>query len=88
MFMKLWAYLTNQKIVYLQDFNGTITKTFAKQITKRGDYYAKRWWPFNIHNCVLLNGGKVFKITQSEYVYYWSFDKSKLPSPKPPNLSE
>lgn len=63
---KLWAFLTGQKIVYLKDSDGDVTKTLAKN-TPYG-YVAKRYWPFNIRNVILLDGGKV---EGGSYVKEW-----------------
>ena len=63
---KIWALLTGQKIVYLKDHDGTITKTVAKE-TPFG-LVAKRMWPFNIRNVLLLPGGKV---ENGVYVIEW-----------------
>ena len=63
---KLWAFLTRQKVVYLKDFDGTVTKTVAKK-TPFG-YVAKRWWPFNIHNVLLLDD---WTVENGSYVVSW-----------------
>lgn len=62
----LWAMLTRQKVVYLKDHDGEITKTFAKK-TPFG-YVAKRYWPFNIRNVLLLPNGQV---ENGCYVHGW-----------------
>ena len=48
MFYNIWAFITRQEVVYLLDFDGEVTKTFAKQ-TPFG-LSAKRFWPLNIWN--------------------------------------
>lgn len=64
---ELWALITRQKVVYLKDIDGEITKTVAKK-TPFG-YVAKRWWPFNIRNVLLLPNGEVEK---GSYVTSWA----------------
>lgn len=63
---ELWAVLTRQKVVFLIDHDGEITKTVAKK-TPFG-YVAKRHWPFNIRNVLLLPDGKV---ENGVYVHEW-----------------
>jgi hypothetical protein len=55
--IELWAIITRQKVVYLKDHDGEVTKTVAKK-TPFG-YVAKRQWPFNIRNVLLLPDGSV-----------------------------
>ena len=55
--IELWAFMTRQKVVYLKDFDGEVTKTVAKK-TPFG-YVAKRHWPFNVRNVLLLEDGTV-----------------------------
>lgn len=66
MFFRIWAILTRQKLVYLKDHDWTITLTVAKK-TPFG-YVAKRQWPTNIRNVLLLNGGDV---KNGVYVSEW-----------------
>ena len=66
MFFKLWSLLTFQKVVYLLDFDGEVTKTVAKK-TPFG-YVAKRWWPFTHAVCLLKDDGTVFG---KSYVTHW-----------------
>lgn len=66
MFFKLWSLLTFQKVVYLLDFDGEVTKTVAKK-TPFG-YVAKRWWPFPHGVCLLKDDGTVFG---GSYVTHW-----------------
>lgn len=66
---RLWAFLTGQKIVWLKDVDGELTKTFAKK-TPFG-YKAKRWWPFNIRAVLLNPDGTV---SHGAYVREWKFD--------------
>jgi len=54
---ELWAFITRQRVVYLKDFDGEVTKTVAKK-TPFG-YVAKRHWPFNIKNVLLLDDGTI-----------------------------
>ena len=70
MLYEIWAFITGQEIVWLKDYDGELTKTFAKK-TPFG-YVAKRWWPFNIRNVVCLPDGST---TGVPYVHYWKFDK-------------
>ena len=63
---ELWAALTRQKVVYLKDHDGEITKTVAKK-TPFG-YVAKRMWPFNTRNVLLLPDGSV---ENGGYVHEW-----------------
>jgi len=63
---KIWAWLTGQKIVYLQDFDGEITKTFATK-TPFG-WVAKRHWPESLKNVLLLKNGLV---ENGVYVTKW-----------------
>jgi len=63
---ELWAFFTRQKIVYLMDIDGSVTKTVAKK-TPFG-YVAKRMWPFNILNVLLLDDGTV---EGGSYVKCW-----------------
>jgi hypothetical protein len=55
--MKIWCFLTLQKLVCLQDFDGELTFTPAFK-TPYG-WMAKRFWPFNIRNVYLKEGGAV-----------------------------
>lgn len=64
--IEIWAFITGQKVVYLMDYDGYITKTVAKK-TPFG-YVAKRLWPFNIRNVLLLDDGTVAGLS---YVKYW-----------------
>lgn len=64
--IELWAMITRQKVVYLKDFDGKVTKTVAKK-TPYG-YVAKRMWPFNIRNVLLLPDGSV---ENGRYVTEW-----------------
>ena len=68
--LELWAFITRQRVVYLQDFDGHVTKTVAKS-TPFG-LVAKRWWPFSIIKVVLLPNGEVLN---GEYVSYWKESK-------------
>ena len=68
MIAHIWAFLTRQEVVYLEDFDGAVTKTFAKTtmfVTVR----AKRHWPFNMHNVTLLPDGTVKELS---YVKRWT----------------
>lgn len=65
-FFKLWARLTNQKVVYLKDHDGTVTITVAKK-TPFG-YVAKRRWSVNFCNVILLRDGRVGNVC---YVEEW-----------------
>lgn len=53
MFIEIWAKLTNQKVVYLKDYDGEVTKTVARR-TPFG-YVATRLG----HGVLLLPDGKV-----------------------------
>jgi hypothetical protein len=64
--LELWAFITRQKVVYLKDFDGEVTKTVAKS-TPFG-YVAKRHWPFDLRNVILLDDGTV---EQGCYVKFW-----------------
>ena len=64
--LESWARLTGQKIVYLKDHDSVVTKTVAKE-TPFG-LVAKRLWPFNIHNVLLLPDGTV---ENGGYVIEW-----------------
>jgi hypothetical protein len=66
MLMRLWAFLTGQKLVYLKDVDGELTLTVAKR-TSFG-YVAKRYWPFHVRDVILLDGGKV---ENGSYVHEW-----------------
>ena len=68
MFFEVWTKLTNQKVVYLKDSDGTVTKTVAKK-TPFG-YVAKRMWPWNIRNVLLKEDGTV---ENGCYVEEWKF---------------
>ena len=57
MFFNIWAFLTKQKVVYLLDYDGEVTKTLAKK-TPFG-YVAKRYWPLNTRNCLLKEDGSI-----------------------------
>jgi len=63
--LEIWAFLTRQKVVYLMDRDGEVTKTVAK-MTPFG-MVAKRYWPYNTHNVILLDGGDVI----GGYVKKW-----------------
>jgi hypothetical protein len=61
---EIWAFLTGQKVVFLKDHDGKVTKTVAYK-TPFG-YVAKRQWPFSFSNATLLDDGTV-------YVRSWKF---------------
>jgi len=63
---ELWAVITRQKVVYLKDHDGEVTKTVAKK-TPFG-YVAKRHWPLSIRNVLLLPDGMV---ENGCYVHEW-----------------
>lgn len=63
---EMWAFLTRQKVVFLRDRDGGITKTVAKK-TPFG-YVAKRYWPSNVRNVLLLPDGNVYS---NPYVIEW-----------------
>jgi len=54
---EIWAFLTRQKVVYLIDHDGEVTKTVATK-TPFG-YVAKRQWPFNFRTVLLEPYGTV-----------------------------
>ncbi|MDE3022281.1 MAG: hypothetical protein KGI54_10510 [Pseudomonadota bacterium] len=64
----IWAFLTRQQVVYLEDVDGEITRTFAKA-SPFGDIRAKRYWPSNTRNVTLLPDGKV---KGASYVKRWT----------------
>jgi len=66
MIKRIWAFITGQKLVWLKDFDGTITLS----INQKDGFgsYAKRHWPYNIKNVRLLPGGK---IGNGSYVTAW-----------------
>ena len=66
MFFEIWAKITRQKVVYLKDHDGTITKTVAKE-TPFG-YVAKRFWPTDVRTVLLLPDGTV---EGASYVEEW-----------------
>lgn len=74
MFYKLWAFLTNQEIVWLKDSDSSLTKTFAK-VTPFG-LMAKRYWPHNVRNVLLLPDGTV---EAGSYVKEWKYDGQRTP---------
>ena len=63
---EIWAFLTRQVVVYLLDHDGNVTKTVAKR-TPFG-LVAKRQWPTNIRNVLLLQNGEV---SNGCYVARW-----------------
>jgi len=66
MIKRIWAYLTNGELVWLQDHDGEVTLTIARR-TVFNTLIAKRYWPFDIKIVILspdgnvLNGGYVRK---------------------------
>ena len=66
MLLKLWALLTNQKLVALKDRTGEVTIVPAYK-TPFG-YVAKRYWPYNINNVLLKDDGT---IDGNNYVKFW-----------------
>jgi hypothetical protein len=75
---ELWAFVTRQKVVYLKDSDGDVTKTVAKK-TPFG-YVAKRHWPFNIKNVLLLDDGTV---EHGGYVRSWKAPNVELTGAAP-----
>jgi len=71
MFYNIWAFITRQEVVYLLDFDGEVTKTFAKQ-TPFG-LSAKRFWPLNIRNVLCTAEG----IQDGGYVKDWCYPNFK-----------
>ena len=65
----IWSKITRQKLVYLRDFDGYLTLTFAQK-SPFGELTAKRWWPVSTGIVVLLPDGKV---KQPSYVKEWIY---------------
>lgn len=68
MIAHLWAFLTRQQVVYLEDMDGEVTKTFAK-VSPFGDLRALRFWPWTTHTVTLLPDGSV---KQPHFVKRWT----------------
>jgi hypothetical protein len=67
--IKIWAFLTRQRLVWLRDFDGEVTLAIAKE-TPFGGLMAERWWPFKILTVQLEDGGNV---RPPCYVEEWKF---------------
>lgn len=72
MFVRIWAILTGGDLVWLRDHDGEVTLTIARR-TPFGDLIAKRFWPTNIRNVMLLPGGEV---AGGAYVEEWKYVKN------------
>lgn len=66
MIIRFWAWLTNGKLVWLQDFDGEVTLSIARP-NPFGGMVAERHWPFNIRKVYLLPNGDVI----GSYVRKW-----------------
>lgn len=66
LFSHVWAFLTRQEVVYLVDFDGDITRTFARRTATR--MLAERHWPLWIHTVILNEDGT---IGNRSYVKSW-----------------
>ena len=66
-FIRFWAFLTRQELIYLKDFDGKLTLTLARKNHK--GMIAKRWWPTNTNNVSCLDGGEV--ADKWNYVVGW-----------------
>jgi predicted deacylase len=64
--LRLWAYLTGQKLVALKDHDGEVTIVPAYK-TPFG-YVAKRYWPMSILDVLLNEDGTV---EGGSYVRFW-----------------
>ena len=71
MFLNIWAFITNQEVVYLRDFDNTVTKTVAKH-TPFG-LVAKRYWPHNTRNVLCTSEG----VAGGHYVHDWCYPNGK-----------
>lgn len=69
MFIRLWAFLTGGKLVWLKDFDGETALSIAR-VDEFGEMRAERHWPFKIRTCVLLEDGVV---AGSHYVHFWKY---------------
>jgi hypothetical protein len=74
MFLELWAKISMQHVVYLMDTDGEITKTIARK-TPFG-LVAKRYWPSNTRQVLLLPDGSVYK---GAYIERWASDDVSKP---------
>lgn len=75
--LEIWAFLTRQKVVYLKDIDGEVSKTVAKS-TPFGDVIAKRYWPMKIMIVTLKPGGTILP---SCYVKQWCYPNGRTDSP-------
>ena len=64
--LKLWARLTNQKLVALRDMDGEVV--IAPAYKTPFGYVAKRYWPYNTKNVLLNDDGTVWG---GGYVLFW-----------------
>ncbi len=69
MIKRIYAFLTNRKLVWLQDFDGEETLSMARKSRFSG-FIAERYWPFGIRTVRLLGNG----IVDGSYVKKWKYD--------------
>lgn len=71
MIIRLWAFLTRRRLVWLRDHDGDVTLSIAT-IDPWGDMVAERHWPYKIRSVRLLPDGKV---APDCYVKEWKYVK-------------
>jgi len=64
--IRIWAFLTNGRLIYLRDFDGETALSIA-YVNQWGELCAKRFWPFSIRTVRLLPDG----IVDGGYVKNW-----------------
>lgn len=71
--MKIYSFLTCQKLVVLFDGDGEETITFAKPLNE-GFFIAKRWWPRGFYKVILFEDGTTMRDEKgANYVKRWKF---------------
>lgn len=68
----IWAWLTGGELVWLRDYDGTVTLTIAR-VDPWGYKTAERYWPYKIRTVTLEADGTV---SNNSYVELWKPYKS------------
>lgn len=66
MIIRIWAFLTGGRLVWLRDHDGTVTLSIAHE-TPFGDLIAERYWPNKTRTVKLRPNGSV----DGAYVEQW-----------------